>query len=195
MKMMNWAADRLKKLGASVELKCVGTQTLPDGKTLPLPPVIMANLGNDPKKKTICLYGHLDVQPAAKEDGWDSEPFVLTERDGKLFGRGSSDDKGPVLCWFHALEGYQKLNIDIPVNLKFVFEGMEESGSEGLDALLLKEKNKFLQGTDYVCISDNYWLGTTKPCITYGLRGICYFYIEVICADKDLHSGVFGGTV
>ena len=72
---------------------------------------------------------------------------------------------------------------------------MEESGSEGLDDLLYREKDKFMKGTDFVCISDNYWLGKKKPCLTYGLRGICYFCIEVECVAKDLHSGVFGGTV
>jgi nonspecific dipeptidase len=72
---------------------------------------------------------------------------------------------------------------------------MEESGSEGLEELLVKEKNDFMSGVDYVCISDNYWLGKNKPCLTYGLRGLCYFEIEVSCADKDLHSGVFGGSV
>lgn len=148
----------------------------------------------DPAKKTVVLYGHLDVQPALKEDGWDTEPFVLTEKDGKLFGRGSSDDKGPVLGWIHAIEGYQKLGLEVPVNCKFVFEGMEESGSEGLDELLHARKAWF-SDADYVCISDNYWLGTTQPCVTYGLRGICYFGLEIECAAKDLHSGVFGGTV
>lgn len=72
---------------------------------------------------------------------------------------------------------------------------MEESGSEGLDTLLYARKDDFLSDVDYVCISDNYWLGTDKPCITYGLRGICYFGLEIECASKDLHSGVFGGTV
>lgn len=72
---------------------------------------------------------------------------------------------------------------------------MEESGSEGLDDLLLARKDTFLQDVDYVCISDNYWLGTEKPCITYGLRGICYFQVEVTCAAKDLHSGIFGGSI
>ena len=72
---------------------------------------------------------------------------------------------------------------------------MEESGSEGLDELLWSRKDSFLKGIDYVCISDNYWLGTTKPCITYGLRGICYFHLKVTCAAKDLHSGSYGGTV
>jgi len=79
--------------------------------------------------------------------------------------------------------------------VKFVFEGMEESGSKGLDKLLFARKDDFLSNVDYVCISDNYWLGKEKPCITYGLRGLCYFHIEIECASKDLHSGVFGGTV
>lgn len=72
---------------------------------------------------------------------------------------------------------------------------MEESGSEGLDELLYSIKDEFFNNVDYVCISDNYWLGTTKPCITYGLRGICYFCIEVETSLMDLHSGVMGGTV
>jgi nonspecific dipeptidase len=193
-KMIDYVQGKLEKLGATVEQCDIGNQTLPDGKVIKLPNVILGSLGNDPRKKTVCVYGHLDVQPALLEDGWDSEPFELTERDGKLYGRGASDDKGPVLCWVHALEGYQTLGMEIPVNLKFVFEGMEESGSEGLDDLLFARKD-FFKDVDYVCISDNYWLGTDKPCITYGLRGICYFYAEVECASKDLHSGVFGGTV
>lgn len=193
--MVQWTASRLEALGVSTELRELGTQTLHDGKTIPLPPVLLGSYGNDPNKKTVLIYGHLDVQPALKEDGWDTEPFVLTEKNGKLYGRGSSDDKGPVICWIHALEAYKALKIDVPVNVKFVFEGMEESGSEGLDDLLFAEQGKFLSNVDYVCISDNYWLGTDKPCITYGLRGVCYFFIEVECASKDLHSGVFGGTV
>jgi len=73
---------------------------------------------------------------------------------------------------------------------------MDESGSEGLDKMLMDRKEtKFMQEVDFCCISDNYWLGKNKPCLTYGLRGICYFFIEVECAAKDLHSGVFGGTV
>jgi len=193
-KMMDWAQKRLEALGVSVEQVDIGNQTLPDGTTLKLPNVILGVLGNDPAKKTVAIYGHLDVQPALIEDGWNSEPFVLTEKDGKLYGRGASDDKGPVLGWIHAVEAYQKLGMEVPVNIRFVFEGMEESGSEGLDEMLYARKS-FFNGVDYVCISDNYWLGTTQPCITYGLRGICYFGLEVECAVKDLHSGVFGGTV
>lgn len=194
-KMVEYVQAWMNKLGCTTELVDVGMQTLPDGSKIPLPPVLMGHLGSDPKKKTVCVYGHLDVQPAKKEDGWDTEPFVLTEIDGKLFGRGSTDDKGPVLCWLNCIEAYQALGVDIPVNIKFCFEGMEESGSEGLDDLIFSKKDTFFTGVDYVCISDNYWLGKKKPCITYGLRGICYFLCEIQCSSKDLHSGVFGGSV
>ncbi|CAG2211020.1 CNDP2 [Mytilus edulis] len=195
VKMVKWTQKELETLGATTQLEELGDQVMPDGSKLPLPPVLLATLGTDPKKKTLLVYGHLDVQPAHKDDGWDTEPFVLTEVDGKLYGRGSTDDKGPVLDWINTLEAMQELKQDIPINIKFMLEGMEESGSEGLDDLVFSKKDTFLKDVDYVCISDNYWLGKTKPCITYGLRGICYFFLEVECSTKDLHSGVFGGTV
>uniref|UniRef100_A0A674BXR9 Cytosolic non-specific dipeptidase n=1 Tax=Salmo trutta TaxID=8032 RepID=A0A674BXR9_SALTR len=173
---------------------CTGVVVLlPFGEKIPLPPIVLGCLGSGPGKKTVCIYGHLNVQPAAIGDGWDTEPFTLVEKDGKLYGRGSTDDKGPVLAWFNCIEGYQKIQQELPINIKFCFEDMEEPGSEGLDELVFARKDTFLKDVDYVCISDNYWLGKTKPCITYGLRGICYFFIE--CCDKDLHSGVFGGSV
>lgn len=194
-RMMEVAAADIKQLGGSVELVDIGKQKLPDGSEIPLPPILLGKLGSDPRRKTVCIYGHLDVQPAALEDGWDSEPFTLVERDGKLYGRGSTDDKGPVAGWLNALEAFQKTGQEIPVNIRFCLEGMEESGSEGLDELIFAQKDTFFKDVDYVCISDNYWLGKKKPCITYGLRGICYFFIEVECSDKDLHSGVYGGSV
>lgn len=108
----------LKSIGVEVELADVGEQKLPDGSKLHLPPVILGKYGNDEAKKTILIYGHLDVQPAQVSDGWDTEPFVLTEKNGKLFGRGSTDDKGPVLSWINVIEAYQKLNQPFPVNVK-----------------------------------------------------------------------------
>uniref|UniRef100_A0A8C9V151 Cytosolic non-specific dipeptidase n=1 Tax=Scleropages formosus TaxID=113540 RepID=A0A8C9V151_SCLFO len=194
-KMMEMAAKDIERLGGTVEVVDIGMQKLPSGEEIPLPPIILGQLGSDPSKKTVCIYGHLDVQPANTEDGWDTEPFCLVEKDGKLFGRGSTDDKGPVLAWFNCIEAYQKTQQELPINIKFCFEGMEESGSEGLDQLVFARKDSFFKGVDYVCISDNYWLGKTKPCITYGLRGISYFFLEMECSDKDLHSGVFGGSV
>uniref|UniRef100_A0A0N4ZX15 M20_dimer domain-containing protein n=1 Tax=Parastrongyloides trichosuri TaxID=131310 RepID=A0A0N4ZX15_PARTI len=194
-KMIDHAQKELEALGATCEQIPNGKQTLPDGTVLDLPPVLFAVYGKDTKKKTLLVYGHLDVQPARKDDGWDTEPFQLIEKDGKLYGRGSTDDKGPVLGWINALEAMKDLGIECPVNIKFVLEGMEESGSEGLDEILAAHQNTFLKDVDFSCISDNYWLGKNKPCITYGLRGVSYYCIEVQGVKQDLHSGVHGGVV
>ncbi len=120
---------------------------------------------------------------------------MVDEKSGKMMGRGSTDDKGPVLGWINVIEAHQQAGVELPVNLKMVFEGMEESGSVGLDALIEREKDTFFAGVDAVCISDNYWLGTKKPCLTHGLRGIQYFKLHVSGPKTDLHSGVFGGVV
>lgn len=150
------------------------------------------------------LYGHFDVQPAEKSDGWLYDPFTLTKDpsgSGRLYGRGSSDDKGPILGWLNVFQAHKELGIDMPVNVKMCFEGMEESGSEGLDELIEREKDQFFKGVDCACISDNYCkcsavpqrssctsetdfsccrlanlsytgLNTTHPCLTYGLRQV-----------------------
>lgn len=194
-----WMKERLDKVGGETRLEELGEQTLPDGTVLPLPPVLLAQFGDDPMKKTLVAYGHLDVMPAAKEDGWNTEPFVLTEIDGALYGRGSTDDKGPVLAWLAVIEAHQALGRELPVNMRFIFEGMEESGSVGLAELLhrLGVPGGYLdpEVVDYVTISDNYWTGTTKPCLTHGLRGMLSFHLEVAGSSKDLHSGVNGGAV
>lgn len=194
VRMGEWLGNELKSLGAEVELRPLGKQ--PHKEHLELPPVVLARYGNDKNKRTILVYGHYDVQPAEKSDGWATEPFELTVDDkGRMFGRGSTDDKGPVLGWLNAIEAHQKARIDFPVNLLMCFEGMEEYGSEGLDDFIQAEAKKYFADTDAVCISDNYWLGTEKPCLTYGLRGCNYYSVEVSGPGADLHSGVFGGTV
>jgi len=102
------------------------------------------------------------------------------------------------LGWHNVLEAHQALGLDLPVNLRFCFEGMEESGSIGLDEFITSEavkKDGWFQGVDAVCISDNYWLNTRTPAVTYGLRGIAYFSITVSGPARDLHSGAFGGVV
>ncbi|TDL20649.1 CNDP dipeptidase [Rickenella mellea] len=196
--MASYLESQLKTLGAEVRSVPLGKQVL-DGQEIDLPPVLLAQLGNDPKKKTILCYGHFDVQPALIGDGWDTEPFklVIDDKTGRLIGRGSSDDKGPVLGWLNILDAHKDLGLPLPVNLKFCFEGMEESGSEGLDELIHAEvgKGKFFEGVDAVCISDNYWLNTRTPCLTYGLRGISYYKVTISGPARDLHSGVFGRTV
>ena len=191
--MGNFLAAELEALGAHVEKRPLGKQ--PGKENLELPPVVIARYGNDKNKRTILVYGHYDVQPALKSDGWATEPFELTIDDkDRMFGRGSTDDKGPVLGWLNVIEAHKKAGIEFPVNLLCCFEGMEEYGSEGLDDFIKQEAKKFFADTDAVCISDNYWLGTEKPCLTYGLRGCNYYGITVSGPGQDLHSGVFGGT-
>ena len=145
IRMSDWIAEKLMQLNVSVEMCDIGSQTMPDGTALKLPPLVFGQLGTDPAKRTILVYGHFDVQPALLSDGWNTQPFELTEVDGKLWGRGSTDDKGPVLGWINAIEAYQKLDQEIPVNLKFCFEGMEESGSINLDSELAKRRDTFLK--------------------------------------------------
>ena len=136
VRAVNYVKDWCGELGGATTLVDLGDQTLPDGKTvLPLPPVLLAQFGDDPKKKTLVAYGHLDVQPAYKSDGWtQDDPFALTEVDGALFGRGASDDKGPVTAWMAAIDTHRRLGRELPVNLRFIFEGMEESGSADFPA-------------------------------------------------------------
>jgi Cys-Gly metallodipeptidase DUG1 len=168
----------LKALGVEIKLGDVGVHEM-DGQTLRLPPVILGRYGNDKAKKTVLVYGHYDVQPvsdtppapctsglgtiayrfpqASKSDGWDTDPFTLVlAPDGRLIGRGSSDDKGPVLGWLNVLEAHKTLGLEMPVNLRLCFEGMEESGSEGLDDLIKQEvakgKDGWFHGVDCVCI-------------------------------------------
>lgn len=114
-RMIDWTAEHIQRLEGIHEIRENPVDAF-------LPPILIAEFITDPKLKTVCVYGHLDVQPAAKEDGWDSDPFVLTERDGKLFGRGSTDDKGPALSWLWVIEAHKELGVPLPVNIKLLYE-------------------------------------------------------------------------
>ena len=193
--MSEFLVEELKALGAHVESRPLGKQ--PGKNNLDLPPVIVARYGDSPSKRTILVYGHYDVQPAEKADGWATDPFTLTiDAQKRMYGRGSTDDKGPVLGWINVMQAHKEAGIEFPVNLLMCFEGMEEYGSEGLDDFIEKEAKAggFFEKADAVCISDNYWLGTEKPCLTYGLRGCNYYSVTVSGPGQDLHSGVFGGS-
>lgn len=197
--MADFLVGELKNLGfQDIELRQLGTQPEPVAdKSLQLPPIVLARSGKDESKKTVLIYGHYDVQPALVEDGWNTDPFTLVHDQAKdiMYGRGSTDDKGPVMGWLNVIQAHRELGWELPVNIVFCFEGMEESGSLGLDGLIAAEAQKYFKGVDTVCISDNYWLGTKKPVLTYGLRGVHYYEIVVKGPAADLHSGVFGGMV
>lgn len=197
--MANFLKTELTTLGFhDIQMKDLGIQPPPVADpNLKLPPIVLGRFGNDASKKTVLVYGHYDVQPALKEDGWDTEPFEMYHDEAKdiLFGRGTTDDKGPVIGWLNVIEAHNELKWELPVNLVVCFEGMEESGSLGLEELIAKEAKQYFSKVDTVCISDNYWLGTTKPVLTYGLRGCNYYQIIVNGPGADLHSGIFGGIV
>ncbi|GMM57050.1 metallodipeptidase [Maudiozyma humilis] len=199
VKKARYIASQLESLGfTDIQLKELGTQPPPVvDPTLQLPPVVLARYGSDPAKKTVLVYGHYDVQPASRDDGWDTEPFelVVDEQTQQLRGRGSTDDTGPLTGWLHVVRAHREAGIDLPVNLLTCFEGMEESGSLGLEQLIEREATGYFAGVDAVCISDNYWLGTRKPVLTYGLRGCNYYQVSVSGPKADLHSGVFGGII
>jgi nonspecific dipeptidase len=196
-RMMEWTKAWIEKLGGTASLKAnpIPEDTGTPGLKMPNPPILLGTFGNDPAKRTICVYGHLDVQPARLADGWNTEPFALTDIAGALYGRGASDDKGPALSWLWVIEAHQALGMALPVNVKMIYEGLEEYGSAGMQECIVEESQKFLKDVDYYCISDNYWLGKKTPCLTYGLRGLAYFEVGVQCSTKDLHSGVYGGSV
>lgn len=199
VKKAYYIADELKKLGfTNIQLKELGKQPPPvEDPNLNLPPVILSRYGSDPNKKTVLIYGHYDVQPAALEDGWDSEPFKLFVDEEKqlMRGRGVTDDSGPLKGWLNVVDAHREANLELPVNLITCFEGMEESGSLGLEQLIAEEAQNYFKGVDAVCISDNYWLGTKKPVLTYGLRGCNYYKVTVQGPGADLHSGIFGGVI
>ncbi|PLB48423.1 Zn-dependent exopeptidase [Aspergillus steynii IBT 23096] len=194
--MTDFLQRQLEGLGAAVTTHDLGDQpkTNESDPTLHLPDVITAQYpkNRDPNKKAILIYGHYDVQPGG--DGWTHEPFDVKEENGKLYGRGTTDDKGPVLAWLNALQAHKEADVDVPVNILFCLEGMEESGSIGFSDFVSKNKDLFAN-VDAACISDNYWLTTRKPCLTYGLRGINYFTMTITNNGPALHSGMFGGVV
>ncbi|PYD06940.1 hypothetical protein DND62_31845, partial [Pseudomonas syringae pv. pisi] len=132
VEMAAFLVNELTTLGfTDIQLKDLGKQPPPVlNPDLQLPPIVLARLGTDPKKKTVLVYGHYDVQPAGLEDGWSSEPFELKhdEQADILYGRGSTDDKGPVMGWLNVVEAHNALGWELPVNLVVCFEGMEESG-------------------------------------------------------------------
>uniref|UniRef100_S4RXJ5 Carnosine dipeptidase 2 n=1 Tax=Petromyzon marinus TaxID=7757 RepID=S4RXJ5_PETMA len=199
IRMAEMAAERVRSLGGVAELAGVGNLTTPDGEVVQLPPVVLGTFGDDPAKPTVMAYGHLDVQPARKDDGWDSDPYVLTEKDGKLYGRGVSDNKAPVLAWLNSIEAFRSIGQPLPVNLRLVFESLEEVGSMGLAELLARRRHTFLRDVEHMCVSDSEWLSVGVPALSYGLRGNCYFFAEVLCCvtgtNKDLHSETYGGSV
>ena len=149
------------------------------------------NAGKD--KPVILIYGHYDVQPPEPLDRWVNPPFSPIVKDGKIYGRGTADDKGQIFIHLKAIESFLKTDGTLPINVKIIFEGEEEIGSENLGEFISSHKE--LLKAEYVVISDTEMYEKGKPAICYGLRGLCYMQIDVTGPNRDLHSGTYGGAV
>jgi acetylornithine deacetylase/succinyl-diaminopimelate desuccinylase-like protein len=179
----NWVAEKLRAAGLdNVEIVPTKMHPLVYGESL-----------HAPGKPTILFYGHYDVQPAEPLELWTSPAWDPTVRDGNLFGRGTADDKGQVHIHIKALESLRQVSGKLPVNVKVMIEGEEEVGSVSLWDFV--QSNKERLQADALVVSDTSMLGKGVPSITYGLRGLNYYELQITGPAQDLHSGVFGGAV
>jgi acetylornithine deacetylase/succinyl-diaminopimelate desuccinylase-like protein len=182
-KAAKWVAERLRAAGLE-NIEIVPTK---------MHPLVYGESLHAPGKPTVLFYGHYDVQPAEPLDLWTTPAFSPAVRDGKLFGRGTADDKGQVHIHIKALEALQKTAGKLPLNVKVMIEGEEEVGSVNLWEFVKTYREKLK--ADALIVSDTSMLAKGVPSITYGLRGLNYYQIELTGAAQDLHSGVFGGAV
>ena len=156
-------------------------------------PIVYGERMDAPGKPTLLVYGHYDVQPPEPMEPWLSPPFEPTIRDGNLYARGSTDDKGQMFTHLKAAEAWLKTEGKLPINVKFLIEGEEEVGGANLEEYVSHQKAKL--ACDYAVISDTSQFAPGIPAITYGLKGLAYYEILVQGAKQDLHSGTFGGSV
>lgn len=155
-------------------------------------PVVYAEKTIDPSRPTILVYGHYDVQPPEPLELWHSGPFEPVIKDGKVYARGSADDKGQFYMHVKAMEIMAKTN-SLETNIKFLIEGEEEIGSPNLGKFVAA--NKDLLKADVILISDSAMISMESPSLDIGVRGLSYIEVEVTGASRDLHSGTYGGAV
>jgi acetylornithine deacetylase/succinyl-diaminopimelate desuccinylase-like protein len=155
-------------------------------------PVVYGEKIIDPKKPTVLVYGHYDVQPPEPLELWHSGPFDPVIKDGKVYARGSADDKGQFYMHVKAMETLVKTN-SMETNIKFLIEGEEEVGSPNLGKFVGAHKD--LLKADVILISDSSMLSMENPSLDVGVRGLSYIEVEVTGANRDLHSGTYGGAV
>jgi acetylornithine deacetylase/succinyl-diaminopimelate desuccinylase-like protein len=178
-----WIVDDLTRIGFEHAEVC----------DTPWHPVVYADWLHAEDAPTILVYCHYDVQPVDPIDEWETAPFEPFIRDGRVVGRGSADDKGQIHLHLRAAEALFATRGKLPVNLRIVFEGEEESTSASLPGWL--EANRDRLGADAVIISDTGFLEGNRPALTLGLRGMVYVQIDVSGPTSDVHSGGYGGVV
>lgn len=167
--------EKMKKMGLNVEKHPVKPH-----------PVITGSWGNDPSKKTVLIYAHYDVQPQGKLEAWRTPPFEPAVIDGIMYGRGTADNKGPLMAHLNAIDYWLKEYGELPVNIKTIFEGSEESNSEGLPEFLREHKD--LLKADMVYFSDGSKNHNDQPIIALGVKGMLYVELVLTTMTRDLHS-------
>jgi acetylornithine deacetylase/succinyl-diaminopimelate desuccinylase-like protein len=178
-----WVADKLAAAGP------IEVRTIPTAGN----PVVYGEWLGAPGKLTVLVYGHYDVQPPDPLGKWNSPPFTPTQRDGRLYARGVSDDKGPMLIPLKVAESFFAADGALPVNVKFMFEGEEEIGSRHLEAFIAEHKE--MLAADFVLSADGAMWRINEPSLTVASRGLCGLELTLTAASKDLHSGRHGGGV
>ncbi len=177
-----WLADLLSRLGLNSRL-------IPTAGN----PLVYAESPPVPGMTTVLVYGHYDVQPVDPLSEWLSPPFEPTKRDGYVYARGASDDKGQLLTHILSTEAWLATEGRLPIQVKFLIEGEEEVGSAGLAQFLDSDVEQL--ACDCIVISDTAQFAPGQPAITYGLRGIAYYELKIHGPNRDLHSGSYGGAV
>jgi acetylornithine deacetylase/succinyl-diaminopimelate desuccinylase-like protein len=179
--------SRLEGIGVQVEII--------ENKIEEKNPLIIGKIVHDSTKPNILFYSHYDVQPASKDDGWDTEPFEMVEKDdGYVYGRGTNDDKGPIVATHFAIEELKNELDNLPVNISFLYEGEEESSSGGFEETVTANKD-FYGKIDGILILDTSWFNDEQPSMDYGFRGMAYMEIDIKGPKKDQHSGAVGGSL
>ena len=185
----DWLAQRFAAMGFEVEIVPTAGHPLVYARA----PADRSPV--DPGAPTVLVYGHYDVQPVDPLDQWTTPPFEPTRREGNLYARGATDDKGQMLTHLFGAQAWLETSPDgrLPVHLKYLIEGEEEIGSTGLEQFIAENTERL--ACDCVVISDSAQFAPGQPAITYGLRGINYYELKLTGPNRDLHSGTFGGSV
>jgi acetylornithine deacetylase/succinyl-diaminopimelate desuccinylase-like protein len=179
----DWVAARLRGAGP------VDVRVLPTGGH----PVVYGEWLGAPKAPTLLVYGHYDVQPADPLARWQSEPFVPEVREGRLYGRGVSDNKGPMLIPLEVTQAFFATRDALPLNVKFIFEGEEEIGSRNLEPFLTA--NRAILHADSVLSADGAMWRSDEPSVTIASRGVSGLEFSLTGANRSLHSGRYGGSI
>src|SRR5947209_10841087 len=178
----NWLSQKLEKIGLE-------SQVVPTAGH----PVVWTRNKHQNGRPTVLIYGHYDVQPPDPLELWESPPFEPVLKNGYVFARGATDNKGQIFSHILGLQETIEKNRDLPVNVDLVIEGEEEVGSQNLGKFLTDNRDALK--CDVVLVSDTGMIAPKTPTISYGLRGVAALEIKVTGAKIDLHSGIFGGAV